>query len=336
VRLATSPDLQELFRFEAGQHLTLRVLIEGQDVRRNYSVCAAPDDGELWIAIKQVQGGLFSPWANTVLKAGDRIEAMRPHGSFTWRFDGGEAKRYVGLVGGSGITPVLSLIKTALATEPRSTFSLFYGNRSTASIIFLEELAALKNRYLDRLEVFHFLEDELDEIEFFNGRLDREKCDALLASLIEPDAVDAFFICGPGPMMEAAEAALLNKGVGRDRIRIERFTTGAPTAAARAHYLTLEKKAAGLKLMVTLDQKTTRIGFDAEAGNILESARKAGLPAPYACKAGVCATCRAKVVSGKVEMKSNYGLTEEEVAQGYVLTCQSVPIGEGVVVNYDQ
>ena len=239
------------------------------------------------------------------------------------------------MVGGSGITPVISIIKTILKSKPKSRFTLLYGNRDTASIMFLEELASLKNRFLDRLEVYHFLENEAEEIELFNGRLDRAKCDEVLSSLVDVGATDAFFICGPGPMMDAAEAALLARGVPADRIFIERFTTGVLSAQQLARNEALQQKAAGTSLVVTLDGRRSSIRFDAAKGNILESVQAAGLPAPYACKGGVCTTCRAKVLSGSVVMKKNYGLTDQEVEQGYVLTCQAVPTSDEVVLNYD-
>jgi ring-1,2-phenylacetyl-CoA epoxidase subunit PaaE len=335
LRFDVPEHLERLFGFEAGQHLTLRVELDGEDVRRNYSVCVAPEEGELRVAIKQIAGGVFSNWANAQLKTGDLIEVMRPHGSFTWRFDPAAARTYAGFAGGSGITPILSLLKTALRREPRSRFTLFYGNRSTPTIMFLEELAALKNRYLDRLEVYHFLEDEAEEIELFNGRLDQAKCEELLSTLVDPKQADVFFICGPGPMMDAIEQALLARGVPHDKIRIERFTTGPPSAARVAHDLELQQKAAGVKMSVTLEQRRMAVEFDPELGNILDSVRAAGLPAPYACKGGVCATCRARVVEGAAEMKVNYGLSPEEVAQGYVLTCQAVPTSDGLVLTYD-
>jgi ring-1,2-phenylacetyl-CoA epoxidase subunit PaaE len=226
-------------------------------------------------------------------------------------------------------------MKTALASEPRSRFVLFYGNRSTATVMFLEELAALKNRYLDRLEVYHFLEDEAEEIELFNGRLDREKTEEVLQGLLKPKEIDAFFICGPGPMMDAVEGALTGRGVAHDRILIERFTVGRPSAAEAARAELLEQRAAGLLMTITLEGRRVKVAFDPAKGAILDNARAAGLPAPFACKAGVCATCRAKVIEGTVEMKTNYGLTKEELAQGYVLTCQAAPTSEGVVLSYD-
>jgi ring-1,2-phenylacetyl-CoA epoxidase subunit PaaE len=328
-------EIADRFQFRPGQHLTVRQSLNGDEVRRNYSVCVAPHENELRIAIKQVTGGVFSTWANTSLQEGAVIDVMSPHGSFTWKFDSAKKRRYVCFAGGSGITPILSIIKSGLIEEPGSEFTLLYGNRSTATIMFLEELAGLKNRYLDRLQVYHFLEDEFEDVDLFNGRLDRAKADDVLKTLINPAEVDGFFICGPGPMMSAVEEALHANGVPKDHILIERFTTGALSAAQVEAATALQKEAAGRKVQITLDGRRRVFTFDAEKGSILENARAAGAPAPFACKAGVCATCRAKVVSGKVTMKQNYGLSEEEVAQGYVLTCQAVPLTDDVKLDYD-
>ncbi|MDP8994894.1 MAG: phenylacetate-CoA oxygenase/reductase subunit PaaK [Pseudomonadota bacterium] len=335
IRFEVPEELRETFRFKPGQHLTLKAELGGEEVRRNYSLCVAPEDGEVKVTVKRIAGGLFSNWANDNLKPGDRIEVMPPHGSFTWDFRPGASNLYVGFAGGSGITPVMSLLKTALIEEPMSRFLLFYGNRDSQSVIFLEELARLKNRHMDRLEVHHFLAEESEDIALFNGMLDRDKCDEVLTHLVEPEEAAAFFICGPGPMMDAAEEALLARGVPKDRIHLERFTADRPPEALAAQLQAMSQEARGLAMQVTLDGRRRRVPFDAEAGNILDSARKAGLPAPYACKAGVCATCRARVVSGQVEMAARYGLTDEEIEAGYVLTCQSVPKGEGVALDYD-
>lgn len=329
------PELRETFQFKPGQHLTLKAEIGGEEVRRNYSLCVAPQDGRVMVTVKRILGGVFSNWANDSLKPGDSLEVMPPHGSFTWDFAPGAANHYVGFAGGSGITPVISLLKTALLTEPGSCFTLFYGNRDSQSVIFLEELARLKNRFMDRLEVHHFLAEEAEDIDLFNGMLDRAKCDEILDHLIDAEAAAAFFICGPEPMMDAAEQALTGRGVPRDKIHLERFTAGRPPAEIEAQIRELQQEAQGLTMMVTLDGRKRRVRFDAEAGNILDSARASGLPAPFACKAGVCATCRARVVSGEVEMAARYGLTDEEIEAGYVLTCQSVPKGEGVELDYD-
>jgi ring-1,2-phenylacetyl-CoA epoxidase subunit PaaE len=334
IRFEVPEELKSAFRFKAGQHLTLRTDLAGEEVRRNYSLCTAPADDDLMVTVKRIAGGVFSNWVGDQLKPGHTLDVMTPHGSFTTEFDPTAKRHYVGFAGGSGITPVISLIRTALSVEPESRFTLFYGNRDASSIIFLEELAALKDSYLGRFELYHFLSDEEGDVELFNGMLDRETCDEAIEHLIdEPKEVGAWFICGPGPMMDAAEAALLDRGVARERIHIERFTAGRPSAALAAQMAQLQEKAAGLTLSVTLDGRTRKVEFT--EANILDSAREAGMPAPFACKAGVCATCRAKVITGKVEMAARYGLTDEEIAAGYVLTCQSVPVGEGVAVDYD-
>ncbi|MGD9965928.1 MAG: 1,2-phenylacetyl-CoA epoxidase subunit PaaE [Hyphomonadaceae bacterium] len=335
VRFELPEALRATFAFKAGQHLTFRREIDGEEVRRNYSVCVSPSEGLLKIGVKKIPGGVFSNWVNDELKAGDTVEVMAPHGSFCWSFAPAARREYVAFAGGSGITPILSLIKTALATEPNSRFTLFYGNRNSMSVMFLDEIAGLKDRYIDRLSVFHFLEEEEEEIELFNGRLDGAKAEQILSTLVEPAHVDAFFICGPGPMMDAIEQALSAKGVDKIRILIERFTTGPLSAAQAAAARALEEKAAGLKMSVTLNGRRVQVAFDPEKHSILDNVRAAGLPAPFACKGGVCATCRAKVTAGEVSMKQNFALSEEELAEGYVLTCQAAPMSEGVALTYD-
>jgi ring-1,2-phenylacetyl-CoA epoxidase subunit PaaE len=334
IRFAVPDELHEKFAFRAGQHLTLRATLGGEEVRRNYSLCTAPAEQDWMVTVKRIGGGLFSNWVGDQLKAGDTVDVMPPHGSFTTEFDASNTRHLVGIAGGSGITPVMSLIKTLLREEPESRFTLLYGNRDSSAVIFLEALAALKDKHLGRLELYHFLDAEEQDIDLFNGMLDRQRCDEAIAHLV-PDAaeVDGWFICGPGPMMDSAEGALLDRGVAKERIHIERFTADRPAGAVASEIAQLQTKAEGLSVAVTLDGRTRRVAFT--QGNILDSARAAGLPAPFACKAGVCATCRAKVTKGKVEMAARYGLTDEEVAEGYVLTCQSVPLGDGVAVDYD-
>lgn len=332
---ALPPELEDAFRFSAGQHLTLRTNVGGEDVRRNYSLCVAPHENELRVAIKAVAGGVFSSWANSEIAVGHMLDVMPPHGSFTWSFIADRRAQYVGFAGGSGITPILSLLKTALTLEPMSGFTLIYGNRSSNSIMFLEELASLKNRFMERLQVYHFLEDEEEDVDLFNGRLDTAKVDEVLRLLVAPDQLDAAFVCGPAPMMDAVEQGLHAAGVAPDRVMIERFTVGTVSAEQAARVSVLEQEADGLKVQLTLDGRKRTLKFDASRGSILENARAAGLSAPYACKAGVCATCRARLVSGRVEMKANYGLSAEEVRQGYVLTCQAIPLTDDVVLDYD-
>ncbi|MEO6224305.1 MAG: 2Fe-2S iron-sulfur cluster-binding protein [Sphingomicrobium sp.] len=334
IRFEVPEALRERFAFRAGQHLTLRATLGGEEVRRNYSLCTAPGDGDWMVTVKRIGGGLFSNWVGDRLKAGDSIDVMPPHGSFTTDFEGSRRRHLVGIAGGSGITPVMSLIRTLLSEEPQSRFTLLYGSRDSSSIIFLEALAGLKDKHLRRLEIYHFLDGEEQDIALFNGMLSRERLDEALPALV-PDAadVDGWFICGPGPMMDGAEGALLDQGIAKEKIHIERFTADRPAGAVARQIAELQTEAEGVSVAVTLDGRTRKVPFT--AGNILDSARNAGLPAPFACKAGVCATCRARVTSGKVEMAARYGLTDEEVADGYVLTCQSVPLGDGVAVDYD-
>ncbi|HEX8553781.1 MAG TPA: 2Fe-2S iron-sulfur cluster-binding protein [Sphingomonas sp.] len=334
VTLEPEPADRAAFAFAAGQHLTLRALIDGEDVRRNYSLCVPPGSGRLRVAIKGVAGGVFSSWARAALKPGAMIESMTPRGHFTWNFTPEAAHTYLAFAGGSGITPILSLIATGLETEPGSRFTLLYGNRASNSIMFLDELADLKDRYMGRLQVYHFLTAEADDVELFNGRLDAPRIAEVLASLVDPKAVDVAFICGPQGMMDAAERAMLEAGVHPERVLVERFGVG-PVVAESEQHRAAAAQAEGLSVQVTLEGRRRRIAFHAENGNILDSARAAGLPAPYACKAGVCATCRARLLSGRVQMAANYGLSAEEVAAGYILTCQSVPLTGDVVVDYD-
>jgi ring-1,2-phenylacetyl-CoA epoxidase subunit PaaE len=334
IRFEIPSELRDTFAFKAGQHLTLRAMIDGEEVRRNYSMCTAPAESDWMVTVKRIGGGLFSNWVGDRLKPGDTVEVMVPHGSFTTEFNPAKKRHLVAIAGGSGITPVMSLVRTLLREEPQSRFTVFYGNRDSSSVIFLESLAALKDKHLGRFEIYHFLDQEEQDIDLFNGMLDRARCEEAIAHLV-PDAaeVDGWFICGPGPMMDAAEGALLDRGISKERIHIERFTADRPPESVSREMAQLQTQAEGVSVAVTLDGRTRRVPFS--QGNILDSARAAGLPAPFACKAGVCATCRAKVTKGKVEMAARYGLTDEEVAAGYVLTCQSVPIGDGVAVDYD-
>jgi ring-1,2-phenylacetyl-CoA epoxidase subunit PaaE len=335
LRFAIPEPLRDAFHFSPGQHLALRAVIDGEDVRRNYSICSAPYENILRIGVKRVSGGIFSNWLSSSLKCGDEIDVMVPSGSFTKPFEANRKGHYVGIAGGSGITPILSLLKTALEVEPQSRFTLIYSNRDSASVMFLEELAQLKNRYMARLELYHFLSRESEDVALFNGRLTPEKCSEIFDTLFNVGAISDFFICGPSPMMDAAEAALLDRGVPTSQIHVERFSADRPTEEIMAALAAKTDSAAGTVMKLTLDGRTRDVIFDAKAGNILESARSGGLPAPYACKAGVCATCRAKVVSGEVTMAARYGLTDEEIEAGYILTCQAIPVGEGVALDYD-
>lgn len=338
LRLAVPAELREAYRFVAGQFVTLKAVIGGEEVRRSYSLCCAAADyaksGELVVGIKAIPGGLFSNWANAQLASGDRIEVMTPDGRFHCPLHEDHAKHYVAFAGGSGITPVLSLIRTTLAAETKSRFTLVYGNRNLACIMFAEQLEELKNRYIGRLALYHVISDEPQEVALFNGLLDQEKCAQFLETLVPAAAIDEAFICGPGPMMDAAEAALKAAGVAREKIHIERFGTPLPQAGAKPH--AAAPGAPMAQVEVIAGGKTRRIAVPFEGAGLLDTALAAGLDLPYACKAGVCCTCRARVLEGKVKMDRNYTLEEHETAQGFVLTCQSHPLTDRVVVSYDE
>ena len=330
------PDLRDAYRFRQGQFLTLREVLDGEDVRRSYSVCVGVPEyearGELRVAIKRVAGGRFSNWANESLAPGRAIDVMTPDGRFTTELDPAVARRYLGFAGGSGITPMLSLIKTILAAEPRSTFTLVYGNRSVSSIMFLETLEELKNVYIDRLRLMHVLSDEPQEIDLFSGLLDADRCRALMRTMLAGEPIDHAFVCGPAPMMDAAETALLEAGVARERIHVERFGTPAPSGAPRA--VAADAPAARVVIVVDGKERHLRVPYDGMA--ILDAGLAAGANLPYACKGGVCCTCRARVLEGEVRMEKNYTLEAHEIAEGFVLTCQSHPVSERVVVSYDE
>lgn len=330
------PGLRDAYRFTQGQFLTLRETLDGEDVRRSYSVCVGVPDyearGELRVAIKRVAGGRFSNWANDALKPGREIDVMTPDGRFFTALDPARARHYVGFAGGSGITPMLSLIRTVLAAEPRSAFTLVYGNRTVASIMFLEELESLKNTYIDRLRLVHVLSDEPQEVDLLSGLLDAGRCGELMRTALAGEAIDEAFVCGPAPMMDAAEAALLEAGVPRERIHVERFGTPAPSGAPKA--VAPGAPSAAVTIVVDGKERRLRVPFDGPA--ILDAGLAVGAPLPYACKGGVCCTCRAKVLEGEVRMDKNYTLEPKEIAAGFVLTCQSHPVSERVVVSYDE
>jgi ring-1,2-phenylacetyl-CoA epoxidase subunit PaaE len=321
------------FRFVPGQYLTLRATINGADVRRSYSLCSSPLSGELRVAIKQVEGGVFSTWANTQLKAGDVLDVMPPMGSFLLETDPAKRRRYVGFAAGSGITPVLSILKTALEREPESEFLLFYGNRKTASILFKNELEDLKDRFMGRLEVHHVLSREDQGSDALFGRLDADRIRYFADHIPTVTKADGYFLCGPEAMIHAASDVLKSAGVASDKIHFELFTSSTPAAASAAK---ADKGSASGDAYVTvvLDGEETHFTQSAKEF-VLDAALDAGADVPYACKGAVCCTCRAKVLEGKVEMAMNYSLTDDEVADGYVLTCQAMPRSERVVVSYD-
>ena len=336
VTLAPSEEDRAVFDFTQGQYLTFRRQFEDEELRRSYSICAGKDEGVLKVGIKRVDGGCFSTWVNENLRAGDTLEAMPPMGAFFAPIEPDVAKHYLGFAGGSGITPVLSIIKTVLAREPRSFFTLVYANRQISSIMFREELDDLKSLYLGRLSVIHVLESEAQDIDLFTGRVDGEKCAALFKGWIDVTSVATAFICGPEPMMLAIAAALREHGLRDEQIKFELFASSQPGRARRKVELVAgADHEATCKATVTLDGATRTFSFPKHGQCLLDAALENAMDVPYACKAGVCSTCRAKVLEGEVEMEVNHALEDYEVRQGYVLTCQCYPLTDRIVVSYD-
>jgi len=327
------PDaLANEYRFTQGQHLALRATLGGEELRRSYSVCSGCDDGELRVAVKKVNGGRFSVWVNEALHPGDAIDVMTPEGRFFTPLSPEHEKHYVAFVAGSGITPVLSLIRTTLAREPKSRFTLVYGNRRQASAMFHEALEDLKDRYLARFALYNVFSREAQDIDLFNGRLDGAKTQAFLSTLIPTDSIDEAFICGPSTMIECVEQALLEAGVPRAHVHVERF--GVPRSSMPPPIDDTE--AAQARIGIVIDGVRREIDFHPGQHSILDAGRAAGLDLPYSCKGGMCSTCRGKLLEGEVKMAKNYALEPHEVAAGFVLTCQSYPLSERVLISYDE
>jgi ring-1,2-phenylacetyl-CoA epoxidase subunit PaaE len=330
---AIPQDLAGDYGFQPGQYLTLRTTMDGEEVRRSYSICSGPDDGELRIAVKKVDGGAFSSWAADELKSGDQLDVMTPTGRFGVAHAPAEARLYVGFAAGSGITPILSIIKGVLAREPSSRFFLFYGNRTAEGMLFREELEELKDRFLQRLSLFHVISGEEQDIPILHGRLDGDKVRVLLRSLVPAASVDHVFICGPTGMSADIEATCRAIGIADEKIHVERFVSefggkprpkkvivsGAPPKAVAA---------------LIIDGKRREVPV-AEGEAILDAALRAGMDLPFACKGGMCSTCRAKLVEGEAQMEVNYSLEPWELKAGFILTCQAKPCSDKVVVDYD-
>lgn len=325
------------FAFVQGQYLTFRRDFDGEELRRSYSICTGLDEGCLKVGIKRVEGGAFSTWANEELKVGDRLEAMTPMGRFFTSLEPDRAKGYLGFAGGSGITPVLSIIKTVLVREPQSTFTLIYANRQTSSIMFREELEDLKNRFLGRFSLIHILETESQDIDLFTGRIDAEKMETLFRLWIDAEEIDTAFICGPEPMMLTIADSLRKHGLNDDQIRFELFASSQPgRAKAKAKSTSITAGAGTCEVSVTLDGTTRNFQMEKDGTSVLEAAVSNAMDAPFSCKAGVCSTCRAKVIEGEVEMEVNHALEDYEVRAGYVLSCQCIPVSDKVVISYDE
>jgi ring-1,2-phenylacetyl-CoA epoxidase subunit PaaE len=326
---------REAFRFVQGQHLTLRALLDGEEVRRSYSICSAPFENNMRIAIKRVQDGLFSTWASENLKAGHMIECMEPSGHFNVPLEPAIARHHVAFAAGSGITPVLSILKTTLAAEPLSRVTLVYGNRASSSVLFKEELADLKDQFLTRLNLVYILSREHQDIDLFNGRIDRAKCDELLKHWIDPATIDVAYICGPQSMMEDVSESLQAGGVEKARIKMELFSIGFPLGPRRSSVLAAPGSKE-CKVTVIQDGRRREFSIQKNKDTVLDAALAEGVELPYSCKGGVCSTCRCKMISGEVEMDVNFALEDYEVARGFILTCQSYPLTNGLVLDYDQ
>lgn len=330
-------ELGDDFDYSAGQYLTLRARIEDEDIRRSYSICTSPDENDLRVAIKRVEGGRFSSFAHEKLRVGDTLEVMPPAGRFYTTLDVNQEKHYLAIAAGSGITPVMSLIKATLREEPRSRFTLLYGNKDRGSVIFKAALADLKNVFLDRLSVFHIFSRESLDTPLLEGRIDVEKLKRFFSGVIQAQHVDDIFLCGPEDMTLALRSYLLEAGFDEKQVHIELF--GSAKAAARARARKADQvsttTSALCKVTVKVDGASLKVALHQEGDSILDAALQAGADLPYACKGGVCTTCKAQLESGEVDMDVNYGLEPDEVAAGLILTCQSHPKTPEVVVNYD-
>ncbi|MBV8619003.1 MAG: phenylacetate-CoA oxygenase/reductase subunit PaaK [Curvibacter sp.] len=331
--------LREVFGFTQGQYLTLRTTLDGKPVRRSYSICAGVDDGELRVAVRRVNGGAFSSWIHQHLKVGDQVEVMAPQGRFFVPIEPASRRHHVAIAGGSGITPILSIMKTVLAREPQSRFTLIYSNRSPASTMFKEEIEDLKNRYMARLALHHVFTQEHVDAPLYAGRLDGDKLGIFMGQVIDPAGVDHVYICGPFEMNDAAEAALKAAGVPEDRIHVERFGVASSPAgqgAGAVQHTAREGDAESARVVIVRDGLHREISFSKDQPSILDAASAAGLEVPFSCTSGVCGTCRCKVTEGSVRMERNFALDKADVDNGFVLACQAHPTSARVVLSFDE
>lgn len=326
--------LAEQYRFEPGQNITLRIRMDDDEIRRSYSICSTPMENELRVAIKKLTAGRFSGHANQKLKIGDTIEVLPPTGKFNTKLDRTQAKKYLAFTAGSGITPVISIIKTTLAIEPESTFTLVYGNRNRKSIIFKDQLEALKNKYMERFILHHILSREQTDAAVYHGRIDKDKCDQLSKGLISIENMDHIFLCGPEEMIFSIREWLMQKGIEKDKIHFELFTVpGEKTKVKTQAIFTGNEETS--RITIKLDGAAIAFNLPYDGLSILDGALQQGADLPFSCKGGVCATCRAKLIRGEVEMENNYALEKEELAAGFILTCQSHPRTNEVEIDFD-
>ncbi len=326
-------DLIDAYQYKPGQYLTLRADINGEDLRRSYSLCSAPDENEWRVAIKQVEKGKFSSYANQSLKVGDALEVMTPMGNFTTEIDSKNSKNYVLFAAGSGVTPIFSLAKSILKNEPNSTVTLFYGNKGFSSIIFREEIEALKNSYLNTFRVVHVLSRESLGNQIQKGRIDKEKCEKLNLAFLNGTKVDSVFVCGPEAMIHAVKDTFSAAGLEDSNIHFELFGTNELKSSDD---LSLPKEqSVESNVTIILDGDLFELDLQSSGESILDAAYKAGADLPFACKGGVCCTCKAKIIEGSARMDVNYALEKDEVEAGYILTCQSHPTSEKLVISFD-
>ncbi len=335
IEFAVPPELQKDFAFEQGQNITIKKTIGGEEIRRSYSICTAPFENKLSVAVKKVDDGMFSSYANTELKAGDELDVLPPTGKFNTALQKENSKHYLAFAAGSGITPVISIIKTTLHTEPQSSFTLVFGNRGRSSIIFFEELEGLKNKFIDRFNFINILSREKTDAPINSGRIDINKLTEL-DNLLGYAGLDEFFICGPEEMIFCIKDFLEQRGIDKKKIHFELFTTpGQKQVAVGSRQLAVGSSGPSSKITVKLDGRSFDFDLGFNDDSILDAALKQGADLPFACKGGVCCTCKAKLLEGEVEMEVNWGLEQEEVEQGFILTCQSHPMSEKVVVDFD-
>ncbi len=332
-------ELRQVYRFSPGQHVGLRAIIDGKEQRRTYSICSGTDEPQLRIGVRRHDQGSMSQYLAGQVRAGDKLEVLTPTGRFFATIDPSASHSYVAFAAGSGITPILGILKNVLAHEPGSRFTLFYGNRKTEHIMFAEELLALKDRYPQRLALHFLLSREPQDVELFNGRLDQAKVAELASSLFDPALVDGYFLCGPGTMIEATREALLQLDVDAARIHSEHFSSDTPrpapgTEAARTS--AAPQAGAMTQVTVVIDGRHRSFSMERTGETVLDAAEQAGLELPYSCRAGVCSTCRTRVVRGAVTMETNYALEQWELDAGYVLCCQAVPTTAELEINYDE
>ncbi|MFD1017522.1 FAD-binding oxidoreductase [Winogradskyella rapida] len=327
--------LHETFKFRQGQHLTLKADINGEDVRRSYSLCSSPYEQEWKVAVKEIPGGKFSTYINETLTAGDELEVMSPSGTFGVECNPNKAKNYLFFAAGSGITPVLSMLKAHLQAGSNATCKLFYVNKTAKSIIFKEELEQLRNTYFGRLEIYYFLTKERRDIELFNGRFDDEKMQVLTKTFIDIPDTSEVFLCGPEKMVNYVSEYLINEGLPKELVHFELFVTGLSEEDIKRAERLSQQNVEGTEVVIVDGGKEFAFTMTKAYDNILDAALGAGADLPFACKGGVCSTCKCEVKEGSVEMKINYALDDKEVSQNLVLSCQAVPTSDKVIVDFD-